>query len=57
MNMKEEFELVMRGNTCTEVGVVTDEQRLKIRGLGGGYIINSDINRLKVVWKHTLENV
>ncbi len=56
-NMKEEFEVVMRGNTCTEIGVVTDEKRLKITGLDGIYIINSDINRLKEVWKRPLGDV
>jgi phosphoribosylformylglycinamidine synthase len=57
MNMKEEFELEMQGNTCMEVGIVTDEQRLKIRGVDGHYIINSDIKRLKEVWKSPLEAV
>jgi phosphoribosylformylglycinamidine synthase len=57
INKKEEFESVMRGNTYAEVGVVTDEQRLKIRGLDEYYIINSDINRLKAMWKRPLENV
>jgi phosphoribosylformylglycinamidine synthase len=56
-DMKEEFELVMQGNTFAEIGSVTDEPRLKIRGVNDHYIINSDINRLKEIWKRPLEDV
>ena len=57
MDKREEFERVMRGNAYAHVGFVTDEQRLKIRGLEGYYVVDADINRLKEVWKSTLEGV
>lgn len=51
---KEEFERIMNGNVYAQVGVVTDNNRLRIKGLDGKQIIDSDIDHMKSVWKNTL---
>ena len=51
---KEEFEKIMENNVFSQIGVVSDDCKLKVRGLDGDYVINSDLNYLKLVWKKTL---
>lgn len=51
---KDEFEKIMEGNACASVGLVTEEPKIKIKGLNGEYIIDSDIKHLKEVWGETL---
>ena len=57
MEKKEEFERVIQGNAYAHIGFVTEERRLKIRGLEGRYVVDADIDSLKEVWKSTLEGV
>ena len=56
-NRKREFEKVMRGVKFARVGTVSSSPNLKIKGLNGSCIIDSDIKRLKGVWKKTLEGI
>lgn len=51
---KEEFEKAMDGSAYSQVGVVTDDSRLKIKGSSGNYIVDSDLGHLKEAWKSTL---
>jgi len=51
---KGEFESLMAGTACSQIGVVTYDKRLKVKGLGGSYIIDSDTGRLKEAWKATM---
>jgi phosphoribosylformylglycinamidine synthase len=53
----EAFEREMMGSVFERIGVVTEEKRLKIRGLSGDYIIDVNIKRLKETWKSTLKDV
>jgi phosphoribosylformylglycinamidine synthase len=54
---KREFEKVMSGVKFARVGTVTSSPNLKIKGLNGSCIIDSDIRRLKGIWKKTLEGI
>lgn len=56
-NNKEKFERTMKGVAYAQVGVVSDGDILKINGLDGKTVINSDIDSLKSSWKRTLEGV
>ncbi|MBN2529903.1 MAG: phosphoribosylformylglycinamidine synthase [Deltaproteobacteria bacterium] len=50
---KEAFEVVM-GDVATCIGQINEETRLRITGLEGDTIIDSDISRLKGSWQKTL---
>jgi phosphoribosylformylglycinamidine synthase len=54
---KREFERLMDGVKFAEVGVVTRQPYLKIKGFDGKYAINADIRKLKKVWKNVLKGV
>jgi len=54
---KEEFKEIMDGNVYSEIGVVTKDSYLKIKGLNGELLINSDLDHLKAIWKKTLGNL
>ncbi len=54
---RKEFERLMGKATYAMIGVVTKEGRLKIRGLDGKYVVDSDIDSLKSAWKKTLEGL
>jgi phosphoribosylformylglycinamidine synthase len=56
-NRKREFEKVMRGVKFARVGTITSSLNLKIKGLNGSCIIDSDIRHLKGIWKKTLEGI
>lgn len=45
-----EFEKLMEGVTCQQVGVITEENRLKVKGLSGEQIIDYDLDKLRRVW-------
>ncbi len=51
------FEKTMGQNVFAKIGVVTVDKSLKIYGLKGERIINSDINSLKSAWKKTLDGI
>jgi phosphoribosylformylglycinamidine synthase len=54
---QKKFERFMKKNTYAKVGTVTGNRRLKIRGLSGKSIIDSDIDSLKAAWKGRLEGM
>ncbi len=54
---KEEFEKLMEGNVYSQVGVVTEENRLKVNGLDGDLIIDTAIDHAKSVWQSTLRDL
>ena len=51
---KEEFEGIMENNVYAQIGIVTKAKKLRIKGLNGAYIIDTDLDRLKKAWKSTL---
>jgi len=51
---KEEFERIMGDNIYSQIGIVIQDKRLKIKGLNGKYMIDSDLDNLKKAWKSTL---
>jgi len=51
------FEKAMAKAAFAKIGVVTKARKLKVYGLKGGCVINSDTDRLKSAWKGTLEGV
>jgi len=52
-----EFERQMDGNVFAEIGRVTGDKRLIIRGLEGNISIDADIDELKKSWQETLREV
>lgn len=54
---QKEFERIMGKNTYAKVGTVTGTRRFRVRGLGGNYVIDSDISSLKSAWKRRLEGM
>jgi len=51
------FEAIMGENTYALIGKVLGEKRLRVLGLDGGLIIDSDLAELKRAWKATLEGI
>jgi len=54
---KEEFEKIMKGTAYSQIGVVTPDKKLRIKGLDGNYVVDADLGRLKEVWKSTLKDM
>ncbi len=52
---KSSFEKLLQGNVFSEIGKTTSSKKLKISGLNGKKIIDSNINGLKKAWKKTLD--
>jgi len=51
---KEEFEKLMFGKGCVQIGIVTKEPKLRIKGLNGKVAVDAPLNRLRHSWKRTL---
>ena len=49
-----EFEALMKGRFCAEVGRVTKSSRLRVRGLAGGVVVDASLSDLLRSWKRTL---
>lgn len=54
---KEAFEKAMQGTAFAHVGVVTNKETFKVKGLGGEEIINIPLENARGVWKETLRSV
>jgi phosphoribosylformylglycinamidine synthase len=50
---KEEFEALMKGKVCAEIGRVTKSPRLCIYGLNGEVVVNASLSNLMACWKRT----
>jgi phosphoribosylformylglycinamidine (FGAM) synthase-like enzyme len=51
---RHEFETLMKGRFCAEVGRVTKSSRLRVRGLAGGVVVDASLSDLLRSWKRTL---
>ncbi len=51
---KVEFETIMGTNIHAHIGIVTQDKKLKIEGLDGNLLIDSNLDLLKKAWKSTL---
>jgi phosphoribosylformylglycinamidine synthase len=51
---KDEFEALMKGTACAEIGKTTKTSRLRIRGLDGGMAVEACLDDLRACWKRTL---
>ena len=53
---KNEFEAVMKGRVCTEIGWVTKNSKLTIHGLDGTVVVDTSLTNLRRSWKETLSS-
>jgi phosphoribosylformylglycinamidine synthase II len=53
---KEEFEALMKGKVCAEIGRVTKTPRLYIYGLNGEVVVNASLRDLLASWKRTFSS-
>ena len=51
---KRSFEDLVKGRICSEIGRVTEEQILSIRGLNGKNAVAASISDMRQSWKETL---
>jgi phosphoribosylformylglycinamidine synthase len=54
---REQFENIMSGNCFASVGVVTEEQTLKIAGHSGNPVVSAGLPELKEAWQKTLREL
>jgi phosphoribosylformylglycinamidine synthase II len=53
---KNDFEAVMKGKVCAEIGRVTKNPKLTVTGLGGTVVVNASLADLRRSWKETLSS-
>jgi phosphoribosylformylglycinamidine synthase II len=53
---REDFEDLMWGKSCSLIGTVTKEPKLKIKGLNGEIIVEASLNSLMHSWKKTFNS-
>ena len=53
---KKEFEKIMKENVIKQIGQVTDDQRLVIKGLDNKIIVNLDLKKIEKNYKSTFKN-
>jgi phosphoribosylformylglycinamidine synthase len=53
---KNDFEAVMKGKVCAEIGMVTKNPKLTVRGLGGTVVVDASLTALRRSWKETLSS-
>jgi phosphoribosylformylglycinamidine synthase len=51
---KKEFEALMKGKVCAQIGKVTENPRLRIKGLNGEIVVDASLEDLLASWKRTL---
>jgi phosphoribosylformylglycinamidine synthase len=52
---RRDFEELMKGKSCAQIGRVTREERLVINGLNGKIVVDSPLEKLRRSWKKTLD--
>ncbi len=53
---KEDFETLMKGKICAEIGVVTKNPELIVHGLDGAVVVDTSLIDLRRSWKETLSS-
>jgi phosphoribosylformylglycinamidine synthase len=53
---RNEFEALMKGKACAEIGRVTDNSRFTVRGLNGAIVVDASPDDLRKSWKTTLSS-
>jgi phosphoribosylformylglycinamidine synthase len=53
---KNDFETVMKGKVCAEIGRVTKNPKLIVHGLGGTVVVDASLTALRQSWKETLSS-
>jgi phosphoribosylformylglycinamidine synthase len=53
---KNDFEAVMKGKVCAEIGRVTKNPKLIVHGLGGTVVVDASLTALRRSWKETLSS-
>jgi len=53
---KKDFETLMKGTVCAEIGRVSEKQRLCIKGLDGEAVVDASLAELLASWKKTLSS-
>jgi phosphoribosylformylglycinamidine synthase II len=53
---KNDFEAVMKGKVCAEIGRVTNKSKLIVNGLGGTVVVDASLTDLRRNWKETLSS-
>ncbi len=51
---KNEFEALMKGNACAEIGKITKTPHLRVYGLKGKVVVDSSLSDLQASWKQPL---
>ena len=51
---REDFEDLMKGKNCTQIGKVTKEQKFLVHGLNGKVVVDTSLETLRHSWKKTL---
>jgi len=49
-----DFETIMKGKSCIQIGEVTGDEGLQIRGLNNRIVVNTSLAELRRSWKKTL---
>ncbi len=53
---KKDFEALMKGKVCVQIGKVTREEKLLIHGLDGSVVVDASLSSLIDSWKKTLSS-
>jgi phosphoribosylformylglycinamidine synthase II len=53
-NRREDFEALMKGSVCAEVGRVKKEDKLSVYGLTGKKVVDAELTELRKRWESTL---
>jgi phosphoribosylformylglycinamidine synthase len=53
---RNEFEALMKGTACAEIGRVIGNSRFTVRGLGGAIVVDALLDDLRKSWKTTLSS-
>jgi phosphoribosylformylglycinamidine synthase II len=53
---KTDFDILLKGKVCAEIGRVTKNQGLVVRGLDGAVVVDASLTHLRRSWKATLSS-